>query len=94
MKTSDWDNPEIRAIGRRWAREAYDVASELHDYGADAAQLLLSYKDQDPSRPRTVTIPTMMADVLQAILLSLPRQEGAPNRPLGENVTALRKRLA
>jgi hypothetical protein len=36
----------------------------------------------------------MFADALMAILLALPRQEGAPDLPLGENVTALRKRLA
>jgi len=29
MRTSDWDDPEIRAIGRRYAAEAYDLASEL-----------------------------------------------------------------
>ena len=40
MKTSDWDNPPIRAIGRRYAAEAYDLASELDNYGADAAELL------------------------------------------------------
>ena len=34
MKTSDWDDPAIRAIGRRYAAEAYDLASELHHYGA------------------------------------------------------------
>jgi hypothetical protein len=41
MKTSDWDDPTIRAIGRRYAA-AYDLASELHNYGADAAALLKS----------------------------------------------------
>ena len=71
MKTSDWDDPAIRAIGRRWAAEAYDIASELHDFGADASQLL---KPHDPARPRTITVSTMMADVLQPILLTLPRQ--------------------
>ena len=25
MKTSDWDDPSIRAIGRRYAAEAYDL---------------------------------------------------------------------
>jgi hypothetical protein len=90
MKTADWDDPAIRNIGRRWTSEAYDLASELSDYGADASELLKSRPDL--TRPRTVTIPTMMADVLQAILLTLPRQAGAPNQPLGENVTALRRR--
>ena len=91
MKPSDWDSPEIRAIGRRWAVESYDIASELSDFGADASALL---KPHDPARPRDVVIPAMLADVLQAILLTLPRQAGAPDQPLGENVTALRKRLA
>src|SRR5580693_7900813 len=61
MKTSDWDDPSIRAIGRRYAAEAYDLASELNNYGADAAALLKS--QQDPTRPRDVSIPAMLADV-------------------------------
>jgi hypothetical protein len=89
MKTSDWDDPSIRAIGRRYAAEAYDIASELNNYGADASHVLKSRPDL--TRPREVTIPAMLADVLMAILLTLPRQEGAPDHPLGENVTALRK---
>ena len=56
MKTSDWDDPEIRAIGRRYAAEAYDLASELHNYGADAAALL---KPHDPMRPRDICLPAM-----------------------------------
>ena len=92
MKTSDWDNSSIRAIGRRYAAEAYDLASELHSYGADAAALL--NPRHDPTRPRDVAIPAMFADVLMAVLLTLPRPDWAPDQPLGENVTALRKRLA
>jgi hypothetical protein len=92
MKTSDWDSLELRAVGRRWAAEAYDIASELHGFGADASELLKSRPD--PTRPQDVTIPSMLADVVMAILLTLPRQAGAPDQPLGENVTALRKRLA
>ena len=92
MKTSDWDDSSIRAIGRRYAAEAYDLASELHHYGADAAELLKP--QHDPTRPRNVAIPAMFADVLMAVLLALPRPEWAPDQPLGENVTALRKRLA
>jgi hypothetical protein len=90
MKTSDWDDPQIRAIGAKWARDAYDIASEMSDFGADASELLLSYKDQDMTRPRTVTIPTKMADVLQAILLHLQRP---PEPPLAEDVRALMKRI-
>jgi hypothetical protein len=92
VKTSDWDDPSIRAIGRRYAAEAYDLASELHHYGADAAELLKP--QHDPTRPRDVAIPAMFADVLMAVLLTLPRPDWAPDQPLGENVTALRKRLA
>jgi hypothetical protein len=92
MKTSDWDDPSIRAIGRRWAYEAYDIASELHDRGADASELLKSR--QDPTRPHEICLPTMLVDVLMAILLTLPRQAGAPDQPLGANVTALRPRLS
>jgi hypothetical protein len=92
MKTSDWDDPSIRAIGRRYAAEAYDLASELDNYGADAAALL--NPQQDPTRPRNVSIPAALADVVMAVLLALPRPEWAPDRPLGENVTALRKRMA
>jgi hypothetical protein len=92
VKTSDWDDPSIRAIGRRYAAEAYYLASELHHYGADAAELLKP--QHDPTRPRDVAIPAMFADVLMAVLLTLPRPDWAPDQPLGENVTALRKRLA
>jgi hypothetical protein len=60
MKTSDWDDPAIRAIGRKYAEEAYDLASEIHGYGADASSLLKS--QHDPKRPPTVTIPAMLAD--------------------------------
>jgi hypothetical protein len=92
MQTSDWDSPEIRAIGRRYAAEAYDLASVLHNYGADASVLL--DPQQDPTRPRDISIPAMLADVVMAVLLALPRPEWAPDQPLGENVTALRKRMA
>ena len=89
MKTADWDDPTIRAIGRRYAADAYDLASELHNYGADAAALL---KPHDPMRPRDVCLPAMLADVVMAVLLTLPRPDWAPDQPLAENVTALRKR--
>ena len=91
MKPSDWDDPRIREIGRRYAGEAYDLASELDNYGAGAAELLKP--QQDPMRPRNVSIPATLADVVMGVLLALPRPEWAPDRPLGENVTALRKRM-
>ena len=80
MKTSDWDDPTIRAIGRRYAAEAYDLASELHNYGADAAALL---KPHDPMRPRDVCLPAMLADVVMAVLLTLPGL-GPGSTPRGE----------
>jgi hypothetical protein len=91
MKPSDWDSPEIRAIGRRWAVVSYDIASELSDF---ALTPLISSTPDRTRRPREICLPTMLVDVLMAILLTLPRQKGAPDQPLGENVTALRKRLA
>jgi hypothetical protein len=72
IKTSDWDSSEIRAIGRRWAVQAYDVASELSDFGADAAALL---KPHDPMRLRDLCLPAMLADVVMAVLLTLPRPD-------------------
>jgi len=56
MRPSDWDNPQIREIGRRWAAEAYDLASELDNYGADAARLLSP--EQYPDYPPSVEIPS------------------------------------
>jgi hypothetical protein len=79
MRTSDWDNTDLNAIGRKWAKEAYDLASEMTDYGADAAALLAPQWDPT-GRPPTVTLPTMMADAIMTILLSLPRPEWAPDK--------------
>jgi hypothetical protein len=88
MGYSDWDDPRLREIGRRWAREAYRIADDLEGYGADAAALL---EPVDLTRPHHVSIPTMLADVLVAILLTLPRRkEDEPDRSLSENVVALR----
>jgi hypothetical protein len=81
-----WDDPRIRAIGRRYALEAFDLADELNAYGADATQLLLSWRELDPDRPRNVAIPAMFADALMALLLSLPR----PQERVGENVIRFR----
>jgi hypothetical protein len=89
LKTSDWDDPSIRAVGRKWAAEAYDLASELHDRGADASPLVKS-RQWDPKRPHEICLPTLV-DVVMAILLMLPRQAGAPDQPLAENIVTLRK---
>jgi hypothetical protein len=94
MKDEDWSSPEIRAVGRKYAAKAYNLADELHARGADASQLLLSYKEIDMTRPRTITLPTMMVDALMALCLALPRQKSDPDRPLAENVTPLRLRPA
>jgi hypothetical protein len=90
MKTADWDSPEIRAIGARYAAEAYELGSDLHTRGADASQLLLSYRDQDMTRPRTIELPTMMVDALMALCLYLQRP---PEPPLDESVKALMQRI-
>jgi hypothetical protein len=88
MATSVWDDPRLREIGRRWAREAFTIADDLEGYGASAAALL---DPVDMTRPHHVSIPATLADVLVAILLTLPRrQEDEPDRSLGPNVVALR----
>jgi hypothetical protein len=46
MKTSDWNNPRLRQIGERFAADAYDLASQLDNYGADASVLLLPEAEQ------------------------------------------------
>ena len=86
---SDWDDPKLREIGRRYAADAYRIADDLEGYGADAAALL---EPADLTRPHHVSIPTMLADVLVAILLTLPRRqkEDEPDRSLGPNVVALK----
>jgi hypothetical protein len=86
-----YDDPRIRAIGRKYALEAHDLADELHTLGADASQLLRPWQDQDLNRPRHVMIPSMFADVLMAILVTMPRPQERKGG-LGENVVALRPR--
>ena len=94
MRSSDWDDPRICEIGRRYALDAYDLASELDNYGADAARLLSPPREARFPLP-DVTIPSMFADALMALLLSLPRcEKWQPNAPLGENVVVLKTRLA
>jgi hypothetical protein len=83
MKTSDWNNPRLRQIGEQFAADAYDLASELENYGADAAVLLLPGAEQRKlaaSRPPDLVIPTALVDALMAILLSLPRPEEGRGR--------------
>jgi hypothetical protein len=75
MRTSDWNDPRLREIGTKFAADAYEIASELHSYGADASVLLLRKRDWQPRRPHQVCIPTACADALMALLLSLPRSD-------------------
>jgi hypothetical protein len=88
VKNFDWDDPELRAIGARYAAEAYELASDLHTRGADAAEL--RYKRHNPARPRTIELPTMLVDALMALCLSLQRP---PDPPLDESVVALMRRI-
>jgi hypothetical protein len=69
--------------------EAYDLASEVHNFGADAAELLRP--QPDPRRPRNVTIPVMLSDVIMAVFLALPRPEWAPDQPLERAVFGLNR---
>jgi hypothetical protein len=70
----DWDNPRLRQIGKQFAAEAYTLADELNSYGADATQLLLP-QDEQADRPwGDVCLPRAYANVLHAVLLSLPRK--------------------
>jgi hypothetical protein len=72
VKDSDWNNPLILRLGEQYAAEAYDLASELHACGADAAQLLLPREEKDLDR-RDICLPPMLGDVVMALLLSLSR---------------------
>ena len=89
MRPSDWDDPRLRAIGRRYAAEAFELADELAAYGADASRLLTPGKPETSSRPWDVALPTMFADALMALLLSLPRRHEKPGA-LGDNVVILK----
>jgi hypothetical protein len=69
----DWDNKQLRLLGEKFAEQAHILADELGSYGADAEQLLLPREERRTDRPWNIEIPTMYGDVLQAVLLSLPR---------------------
>ena len=56
--------------------------------------LISSTPDRTRRAPAKSASRRCSSTVLMAILLTLPRQKGAPDQPLGENVTALKKRLA
>ena len=91
MRPSDWNDTRIRAAGLRYATDAYDLASQLADYGADAERLIRLQRYASPD----VTIPAGFADALMAILLALSGSEKAqPHAGLGENVVRLKPRSA
>jgi hypothetical protein len=94
MKVSDWNDPRLRRIGEGFAAEAYDLASDLQNYGADASVLLLPKLQQrklTATRRQEVCIPTSFADALMALLLSLPRPGWASKgtRNVGINIGTL-----
>jgi hypothetical protein len=72
MKTGDWNDPRLHEIGARFAADAYEIALDLKNLGADAAVFLRKLADE---RPTHITVPTRFADMLMALLLSLPRSD-------------------
>jgi hypothetical protein len=89
MLPSDWKNPHLRAIGRRYATEARNLAEELADYGADAGRLLITQRYV----PADVSLPGPMADALMALCLALSGDEqGQPDAAFGANVVRLKPR--
>src|SRR4051794_36016045 len=80
---NSWNSLRLRKIGRSYAEQAYDLADNLNSYGADATFLLLDEKAQRrrlAKRSPDITIPTMFADVLMAVLLALPRPKQTGRR--------------
>jgi hypothetical protein len=77
----DWNDPRVLKIGADYRREAHDLADEFNSYGADATRLLGSYRDL-PTEKRDVCVPVKFADVIMAVLLSLPSaKRGRPVKP-------------
>jgi hypothetical protein len=72
MRPRDWNDPRLREIGAKFAADAYEIALDLKSRGADAAVFLRKLADK---RPTHITIPTRFADMLMALLLSLPRSD-------------------
>lgn len=82
MNPVDWDNPRIKKIGKRFKLEAFDLADNLHSYGADASTYLLPLEERAKrwAAVDNVCIPAAFADALMALLLALPRPERGPGR--------------
>jgi hypothetical protein len=72
MRQSNWNDPRLLEIGKQFAADAYEIALDLKSYGADAAVFLGKLADK---RPTHITVPTRFADMLMALLLSLPRSD-------------------
>ena len=77
--TISLDDPRIRKLGKHFSREAYELAVELVSRGADLVRLKhpYLYRDDLPDDGE-VRIPAQFADILMAILLSLPRSKPGP----------------
>jgi hypothetical protein len=76
FKPIDWDDDaQILKLGKAMSRCALNFANELVSYGADLDRLRHPYSYQDLPNDGKVCIPAESADLLLAVLLSLPRLE-------------------
>jgi hypothetical protein len=84
MGEADWNDPRLRDIGQAFAEYAGELAWELEQCGARASALLPHKMGEVAlDRPRSIKIPTVLADRLMAILLAQPRvgYGRGPQRP-------------
>jgi hypothetical protein len=72
------DDPRIRKFGRHLRREAYELADNLAICGADLDRLRYPRLYQDLPNDGMISIQAQLADILMAILLSLPRSKRGP----------------
>ena len=88
------DDARLFEIGRRLAaNEAQYLAGVLKSFGAKASTLLLPEDERLKrwtstlnGRPRRVCIPLMEADMIAAILLSLPRSVRGPGKQWSSDI--------
>jgi hypothetical protein len=93
MTSRLWNEPRLRQIGLDHAERAHNLADDLNSYGADATFLLLDNETQRRTRrPADIAIPTMLADVIMAVLLALPRPK-AIGRRRGWSPDQVQKRI-